>query len=825
MKKIISILLIITMMLASLLAVIPAAAEDTEVINLLPNDAYDAIKQEFEEDGASTANYVPGVTPFAFTNPAVNKRIAGSKLLSIKIPVKKTLAADGNGDFIFTLTIVKSNGLLGSDPVDTKSIKINAETYELPESTENIHKFIEVDLSSYDIRVAEDEVLAFAGADDTLLPGWARNSASDVQNKINELCPDFVGFAANVGKSSYEANYDSCIFFDLALEKNIGWDDEEDRDSLTDEDFEFYETRRFMPGDVYAGIKELYEKDGAGTEDWVPSVAPFTPVNTLFQDRFEGTRLRSITLPVNKTLKKDADGNFVFTISTYDRDNLTNSSPINSWRIKINAEEYGLTENTSKIYRFIENIDLTSYDIIVGYDEVLAFSQNGDTFIPGYSGVAVVSYFQTHFPEMMGFGAYTGDPRFSTNTWTSNVIFFDITYDVPATESYVELKALLDSTADYAEEDFASGWSAFETARDAAIAAIEEGGAYNFYEDELAALVAASSALVPLANRDKTALAAAIESAAAYAGKDDLYTESTWTAFAEALTNAKAVNDDADAKQSEINKATQDLTAAIAALDEKGDVSTLQAKIDEATSKYVREVYTAVSYKALTDAIRKAEEVVALGSVGKSVIDAAAKAIDDAITGLKKVADFTAMNELVAKYENATEADYHPDSLAPLTKAIEAIKDASKPAKAMNVSEEQGAALLKALEDAIAGLKEYADYTAIDAKLAEIGALVESEYTPESWKAITDAKAAINALKNDRNSINDDAVEALEALNAAVDGLVKVSDVNNTDAPADTDKTDDTSKKGCGSVVGVGAVALVAVMTLGCAVVFKKKDR
>lgn len=823
MKKIISILLMITMMFASLLAVIPAAAEDTEVINLLPDGAYDAIKQEFYEDGASTANYVPSVTPFAFTNSAVNKRIAGSKLLSIKIPVKKTLTADENGDFIFTLTIVKSNGLMGSDPVDTKSIKINAETYGLTENTENIHKFIEVDLSSYDIRVAEDEVLAFAGADDTLLPGWAQGSASDVQKKINELCPDFVGFAANVGKSKYSVNNNSCIFFDLALEKNIGWDDEEDRDSLTDEDFEFFETRRFMPEDVYAGIKELYEKDGAGTSDWVPSVAPFTPVNTLFQDRFEGTRLRSISLPVNKTGNKDSDGNFVFTISTYDRDNLTNSTPINSWKIKINAEEYGLTENTSKIYRFIENIDLTSYDIIVGYDEVLAFSKNGDTFIPGYSGGAV-SYFQTNFPEMMGFGAYTGTPQFSTNTWTSNVIFFDITYDVPATESYVELKAILDETADYAEEDFASGWKAFAAARDAAVAAIEEGGAYNFYEDELAALVAARATLAPLANRDKTALAAAIESAAAYAGKDDLYTEATWNAFAEALENAKAVNDDENAKQSEINKATEDLTAAIAALDEKGDVSTLQAKIDEATSKYVREVYTAVSYKALSDAIRNAEEVVALGSVGKSVIDAAAKAIDDAITGLKKVADFTAMNELVAKYENATEADYHPDSLVALTKAIEAIKDASKPAKAMNVSEEQGAALLKALEDAIAGLKEYADYTAIDAKLAEIEALVESEYTPESWKAITDAKAAINALKNDRNSINDDAVAALEALNAAVDGLVKVSDVNNTDAPADTDKTDDTSKKGCGSVVGVGAVALVAVMTLGCAVVFKKKD-
>lgn len=811
------------MMLASLLAVIPAAAEGTEVINLLPDGAYDAIKREFEEDGASTANYVPSVTPFAFTNSAVNKRIAGSKLLSIKIPVKKTLTADENGDFIFTLTIVKSNGLTGSDPVDTKSIKINAETYGLTENTENIHKFIEVDLSSYDIRVAEDEVLAFAGADDTLLPGWAQGSSSDVQKKINELCPDFVGFAANVGKSGYKVNNNSCIFFDLALEKNVGWDEEEESDSLTDEDFEFFETRRFMPEDVYAGIKELYEKDGAGTKDWYPPVAPFAQSNPLFQDRFEGTRLRSISLPVNKTGNKDSDGNFVFTISTFDRNKLSNSSPIKSWKIKINAEQYGLTENTAGIYRFIENIDLTSYNIIVGYDEVLAFSKNGDTFIPGYGGNAV-AYFQTHFPEMMGFGAYAGTPSFPDETYPNGVIFFDITYDVPATESYVELKAILDETADYAEEDFASGWKAFADARDAAVAAIEDGGAYNFYEDELAALVAARATLAPLANRDKTALAAAIESAAAYAGKDDLYTEATWNAFAEALENAKAVNDDENAKQSEINKATEDLTAAIAALDEKGDVSTLQAKIDEATSKYVREVYTAVSYKVLNDAIRNAEEVVALGSVGKSVIDAAAKAIDDAITGLKKVADFTAMNELVAKYENATEADYHPDSLVALTKAIEAIKDASKPAKAMNVSEEQGAALLKALEDAIAGLKEYADYTAIDAKLAEIEALVESEYTPESWKAITDAKAAINALKNDRNSINDDAVAALEALNAAVDGLVKVSDVNNTDAPADTDKTDDTSKKGCGSVVGVGAVALVAVMTLGCAVVFKKKD-
>ena len=100
-----------------------------------------------------------------------------------------------------------------------------------------------------------------------------------------------------------------------------------------------------MPEDVFADLKALFEKDGAATLDWVPSVAPFTPVNASFQNLMAGTRMRSITLPIRKTLAADADGNFKFTIHTFKRDGLTNSAPVNSYTIKINAEKYGLTND------------------------------------------------------------------------------------------------------------------------------------------------------------------------------------------------------------------------------------------------------------------------------------------------------------------------------------------------------------------------------------------------------------------------------------------------------------------------------------------------
>ena len=880
------------MMLASVLAIIPASAAETETVNFLPDGLYDKLAALYEADGASTNDYVPSVTPFAYTNYSINERIAGSKLLSISIPVRKTLAADAEGNFTFTLSTIKSAEVaVNATPTATYVIKIKGADYGLEANKSNIFKSIKVDVSSYNINVAEDEVLAFAGAADTLLPAWAPNDNSTVQKAIKQDYPDLVGFAANVGKASYSANANSCFFFDLELEKAKGWDEEEP-ETTEKIDFTYYDTKRYMPEDVYAELKALFEKDGANTSDWVPSVAPFTPVNAAFQNLMAGTRMRSITLPIKKTLSADADGNFKFTISTFKKDGLTNSAPVNSYTIKINAEKYGLTPNTAGIFKFIK-FDVSEYNIVVAKDEVLAFSANGDTIIPGYSG-NVSSFLNSKFPMMMGFGAYTGNPKFTSNTWTTGCIFFDMEYDVPVNKGYAELRDIIAEVKDYAKDDYTAGWDTFKLTLDTAIPFLEEKkDASDELSDMAKALKDAADALVPLANVDFTALNTAINAAKALEDKGDEYTPLTWDAFAKALADAKAVAADTKSKQSTVNNAAKALTDAQAALaekpaletlaaeiakceaftaadyttttwtaltealaaakavkdnvnatadevnaalaslksaaealDPKFDAATLQARVDSALADYNREIYTAESYTVLNNLLREAEKAIADGEVGEKYTTDMVNKIDQAIEALVKRANLDELKALAEKWENVTDAEYHPDGLAALMAAVDDINDACKPAQAANTSEEEAAALKAALEAAIAALKKYADYTDIDAKLAEIEALVKADYTESSWQKLVDAKNAINALKSDRMATEEDAAKALADLTAAIAGLAKAEEPTETPKATDDNagNTEPAKKTGCGSFVTASTLVVSVVAVLGCAVVLKKKD-
>ena len=880
------------MMLASVLAIIPASAAETETVNFLPDGLYDKLAALYEADGASTNDYVPSVTPFAYTGYSINERLSGSKLLSISIPVRKTLAADAEGNFTFTLSTIKSAEVaVNATPTATYVIKIKGADYGLEANKSNIFKSIKVDISSYNINVAEDEVLAFAGAADTLLPAWTPNDNSTVQKAIKEDYPALVGFAANVGKTSYSANANSCIFFDFELEKAKGWDEKEPETSESI-DFTYYDTRDFMPDDVYNELKELFEKDGAATLDWVPGVAPFTPVNVAFQNLMAETRMRSITLPIRKTLAADADGNFKFTIHTYKRDKLTGSDPVNSYTIKINAEKYGLTPNTAGIYKFIK-FDVSDLNIVVGADEVLAFSGSSDTIIPGYSG-NVSNVLKSKFPIMMGFGAYTGNSKFTSNTWTSNCIFFDMEYDVPVNKGYTELRDIIAEVKDYCKDDYSAGWDTFKLTLDLAIPFLDEKKDSSDELSEMAkALKDAADALVPLANVDFTALNTSLNAAKAFEGKDDEYTPLTWDAFAKALADAKAVAADAKSKQSTVNNATKALTDAQAALakkpaletlvaeiakcealtaadyttstwaaltealtaaktvkdninataaevdtalaalksaadalDKKVDSAALKAKVESVLAEYDREAYTSDSFKVLNDLIREAEKAIADGEVGeKNTADMLSK-IDKAIEGLEKKADIDELKALVEKWESVTDAEYHPDGLAALMEIVDEIRDACKPTKESTVSVADADEFKAALEAAVAALKKYADYTEIDAKLAEIENLVKADYTEESWQKLVDAKNAVNALKSDRMATEEDAAKVLADLTAAIAGLAKAEEP--TEEPKATEDnagaTEPTEKSGCGSFVTASALVVSVVAVLGCAVVLKKKD-
>lgn len=144
---------------------------------------------------------------------------------------------------------------------------------------------------------------------------------------------------------------------------------------------------------------------------------------------------------------------------------------------------------------------------------------------------------------------------------------------------------------------------------------------------------------------DKSALAAKIQEAAAYEGKSDLYTETSYASFTKALADAKTVNDDENATESQIADALKALTDAVSGLEPKQvdpeptepDKSQLEVKIKEAENKVVdKDLYTEESYAAFEKALADAKNILENSQATEEEIAAAEDELSKALEGLTK---------------------------------------------------------------------------------------------------------------------------------------------------------------------------------------------
>ena len=160
------------------------------------------------------------------------------------------------------------------------------------------------------------------------------------------------------------------------------------------------------------------------------------------------------------------------------------------------------------------------------------------------------------------------------------------------------------------------------------------------------------------------------------------------TAFwaASALNAAKAVLEKEESTQEEVNNAKIALLDAQNKLVKKADITTLKEAIAKAAEIKEEEV-TPSSWERVQAAKAAAEKVVAdfekdETSVTQSQIDAAAKALQDALDSVQKRADFTALQEAVDRISKLQLDGYTEES-------VKVLKDALKEAEA--VLEEQEA--------------------------------------------------------------------------------------------------------------------------------------
>lgn len=118
----------------------------------------------------------------------------------------------------------------------------------------------------------------------------------------------------------------------------------------------------------------------------------------------------------------------------------------------------------------------------------------------------------------------------------------------------------------------------------------------------------------------------------------DDFTPASWTVFQNALTSAKQVLDDNMTTQEAVDNAYEALDAAVKGLALKADFSALDEAIKNAESINTS-AYTPESVLALDKALEDARLVLANENATQDEVDAAVKALEEAISGLRETTD------------------------------------------------------------------------------------------------------------------------------------------------------------------------------------------
>lgn len=243
----------------------------------------------------------------------------------------------------------------------------------------------------------------------------------------------------------------------------------------------------------------------------------------------------------------------------------------------------------------------------------------------------------------------------------------------PLLDLISQAEVLAQETGIYTEESLAVLNSAIDQAKQA-LETIET-------EEELADMINDLQEAINQLEIDKTDLANLVAEAGDLVASD--YTEASWAVFTSALSHAEAILVDEQATRSEVDEAITILQAAIDGLVEVEDDP---ESIDDATLKVLVEVaealdsadYTEESFADLVAALEAALAVLADEEAVQEEVDAAADALRLAIAGLERVetpdpaVDKTALAIAVEAAESLDSANYTEESYAALVEALEA---------------------------------------------------------------------------------------------------------------------------------------------------------
>ncbi len=358
------------------------------------------------------------------------------------------------------------------------------------------------------------------------------------------------------------------------------------------------------------------------------------------------------------------------------------------------------------------------------------------------------------------------------------------------------LNAAIDNAKKLAESEYsAASWSVFaEKLAGATEVKENENATQSAVDNALAELNAAISALKKIGN--------ATELAARYnelKNTENKYTIATWTPFADALADAKAIIESDEAYENEIAAALAALNETFAALEEKSDMSALQAAIAKA-EKLDLSAYTQSTAEAVRASLDAAKAV--SDDSEAEVIAAAASELEEKIAALVAIGNKTELNEYVSSCNYAADS-YTVSSYNAYEEALEKAEAVRANADAVQSEIDKALSELKA---AVEALKELANKTALYAAIEEAEKIEKGGYSSESYDAFVKALEYARSVANSNDVSQADADSAIETLNSAKNAL-------------------SAKKSGCGcgsSAVGFTSLAM-AVAVLAIAVIMAKR--
>ena len=392
-----------------------------------------------------------------------------------------------------------------------------------------------------------------------------------------------------------------------------------------------------------------------------------------------------------------------------------------------------------------------------------------------------------------------------------------------------ELQALFDSCQSidknlYTEESIAKMEEAMNAAYDVLA---DENATQSEVDNAKAALQKAISelALIEEPKVDKSALQAMFDE---YQGVDStLYTEESMEVFVEAMNKAAEVLFNEEATQEEVDGMVEEFRAAYEGLklkEEEVIKAALQALYDEA-QEIDTEAYTAESVTALTEAMQRAEEVLADEEATQEEVDAVTNDLQSAINGLIKIPDITpvdkgGLEKVIAEAKEKKQEDYTGESWAVFVNALQKAEDVYKNAAAKQEEvDAQKAALQEAMDALVKAGEPKADTTELVAALEKAKGLNKPDYTAKSWAVLEKAVADGNSILQNPKAKQKDVDAAVEAIHAAINGLVKATESPANPNPAKPDKPGNTNNQSTGNKVATGDTAPIfaLIMSIICA--------